>query len=52
MIRHLIPRLSYGRWGGGALTDDGSPHGDEAHGRALCIQWLGVLVEIGVGIVR
>lgn len=49
MIRHLIPRASFGRWGGAALTCDGSPQGDEADGWCLCVQWLGLLIEIGAG---
>ncbi len=52
MIRHLIPRISAGRWSGGALTDDGSPTGDEVRGGIVAIQWLGLMVEIGAGRVR
>lgn len=48
MIRHLIPRVSIGGWGGASLTE---PEGrtEQADGYALCIQWLGVLIEIGAG---
>lgn len=52
MIRHLIPRVSADRWCGGALTDDGSPTGDEVRGGILAIQWLGLMIEIGVGRIR
>lgn len=52
MIRHLIPRVSAGRWSGGALSDDGSPTGDEVRGIIVAIQWLGLMVEIGAGRVR
>lgn len=52
MIRHLIPRLDWGRWSGAALTNDGKPDGDEVQGGCLCFQWLGVLIEIGIGRVR
>lgn len=47
--RHLIPRLQSGSWGGTALTDDGSPTGDEVSGGHLTVQWFGLLIEIGVG---
>lgn len=52
MIRHLIPRINAGRWSGGALTDDGTPQGDEVVGLIVAIQWLGFMVEIGAGRVR
>ena len=44
MIRHLVPRISYGGWS--AL---GADERDEFTGRYVCIQWLGVLVEVGIG---
>ena len=49
MIRHLIPRISVGNWSGAALTDDGTPHGDDVRGAAFAFQWLGILIEIGLG---
>ena len=52
MIRHLIPRVSAGRWSGGALTDDGTPTGDEVRGGIFAIQWLCLMVEIGAGRIR
>jgi hypothetical protein len=52
MIRHIIPRVQFGRYGGSALTDDGSPRGDELRGFGLCFQWFGLLIEICVGAVR
>ncbi len=52
MMRHLILRMSAGRWSGGALTDDGSPTGDEVSGGIIAIQWFGLMIEIGVGRVR
>ena len=50
--RHLRPHIDTGPWGGGALTDDGSPIGDSVEGGCLCIQWLGMMIEIGVGRVK
>ncbi|MDR6847146.1 hypothetical protein J2Y57_000331 [Sphingomonas sp. BE137] len=52
MMRHLIPLIEYGSWSGAALSDDGSPQGDEVRGWSVCIQWLGLLIEIGIGAVR
>lgn len=52
MIRHLIPHIDCGRWGGAALTDDGTMRGDDVQGFCLVIQWLGLLIEIGGGRVR
>lgn len=52
MLRHLIPRVSAGSWGGSALTDDGSFKGDEVRGFAFAFQWLGLMIEIGGGRVR
>lgn len=46
MTRHLIPRVSIGRWGGAALTDDGTRHGDTVTGYSLAFQWLGLMVEL------
>jgi len=51
-MRHLIPHIEYGHWHGSALTNDGRPHGDEVRGCILCVQWLGILIEIGIGAVR
>jgi hypothetical protein len=48
MIRHLIPRFSAGRWSGGTLTEPSS-RTEQAEGFCLCIQWLGALIEIGIG---
>lgn len=47
-MNRLLPRFDYGRWGGATLTD---PEGrdETANGRALCVQWLGILIEIGIG---
>lgn len=72
MLRHLLPRATWGHWTGDALTVD--PHGgrelppgltrnlrlamgkptttpvnDGVHGRILCVQWLGMIVEIAFG---
>lgn len=52
MIRHLRPRIDAGRWGGAALTHNGKPDGDDVRGFVLCVQWLGLLIEIGGGRVR
>jgi hypothetical protein len=52
VIRHLLPHVEAGPWGGAAITNDGSPTGDEAHGRRIAFQWLGLMIEIGVGTVR
>lgn len=51
MMRHLIPRVDWGSWGGGALTGDGRDQDDVAGG-CIVVQWLGILVEIGVGRVQ
>ncbi len=51
MIRHLIPRVEAGPWGGGTLSDP-SGRTEEAAGFCLCVQWLGILIEIGAGRVR
>jgi hypothetical protein len=48
MIRALLPRFSAGRWGGGTLTDP-SGRNEQADGFCLCVQWLGLIVEIGIG---
>lgn len=45
----LIPRVEFGHWTGGALSDDGSPHGDSVHGMIFAIQWFGLMIEIGTG---
>lgn len=53
MIRHLIPRFQLFGWCGAALSrdpDDGEYQ--EAQGVMLCVQWLGVMVEFGMGRVR
>ncbi len=50
--RHLRPRLEHGSWAGGALPDNGDPHGDEADGYCVVFQWLGLIIEIGAGRVR
>lgn len=52
MIRHLIPRIEIGRYAGSALTDDGSPRGDEIKGFGFCFQWFGILFEVCLGAVR
>lgn len=52
MIRHLIPHIDCGRWGGAALTNDGRWGGDDVQGFCIVIQWLGLLIEIGGGRVR
>jgi len=52
VIRHLIPHIEGGPWGGAALTSNGSPTGDEARGRCIAFQWFGLMIEIGVGTVR
>lgn len=51
MIRHLLPRFEYGRWAGAALTRRGDGP-DDMRGWCLCVQWLGLMIEIGVGGVR
>jgi hypothetical protein len=48
----LIPRLSWGPWGGDIGLDIEAFDGAEAQGRALLIVWLGLCVEICVGRVR
>lgn len=52
MIRHLIPHIDFGPWGGGALTFDDCQREDEVKCRCVVIQWLGILIEIGIGAVR
>lgn len=52
MIRHLIPRIDFGPWSGGALTFDDCQREDEVKGGSIVIQWLGILIEIGIGAVR
>lgn len=53
MTRHLIPRIDIGRWGGGALTvDPVDGLQDDIAGACIVIQWLGLLIEIGIGRVR
>lgn len=52
MIRHLIPHIDFGPWSGGALTFDDCQKNDEVGGRHIVIQWLGILIEIGIGAVR
>ncbi len=52
IIRHLIPRIETGPWGGAAITNDGSPKGDEANGCSVAVQWLGIMWEFGIGTVR
>ena len=47
-LRHLIPRASAARWSGSALPDD-THHHDMAEGFCLCLQWLGLIIEIGTG---
>jgi hypothetical protein len=44
-MRHLIPRFQIGTWAGPALTDDGTPHGDEVRGFHVTVQWLGLMAE-------
>lgn len=51
-LRHLVPRIDAGRWGGAALTRDARGHPDDVRGAVVCIQWLGLLIEIGAGRVR
>ena len=53
MGRHHIPRFDGGRWSGSALTKDPAlprpcQH-DEVNGFCFCIQWLGLMIEIGTG---
>ncbi len=57
MSRHAIPRAEAGPWAGSALTYD--PRAgtmprqlDEVRGRCVVVQWLGVMIEIGVGRIR
>lgn len=64
MWRHLIPRFEAGGWAGAALTSrpacpkhDVTPPWrttvrDDVEGGIFCIQWLGVMIEIGMGRVR
>ena len=52
MIRHLIPHIEGGPWGGAALTNNGSPTGDEARGRCIAFQWFGLMIEIGFELAR
>lgn len=51
MLRHLTPRIDFGRWGGGALSWSGDQQ-DDVQGFCICIQWLGLMIEIGMGRVR
>jgi hypothetical protein len=44
----LIPRFDFGRWGGATLTNP-TGRNEQADGFCLCIQWLGLMVEIGAG---
>lgn len=49
MTRHLIPRIDIGGWGGGGLTiDPVDGMQDDIAGAAIVIQWLGLLIEIGI----
>ena len=48
-IKHVVPRFECGRWGGAAITCDGSPQGDEVGGWCIAVQWLGLMIEIGFG---
>ncbi|WP_157134534.1 hypothetical protein [Sphingomonas sp. PAMC 26605] len=52
MIRHLIPHIAIGGWIGAALTRDDCSREDEVEGRTLVIQWLGLMIEIGIGAIR
>lgn len=49
MKGRLIPAFDIGRWGGCALVD---PDRREVSGYVLVVEWLGFLVEIGLGPVR
>lgn len=51
MRRHFKPRAEGGRWHGAALTRD-SRGPDDVEGWVFCIQWFGILIEIGAGRVR
>ena len=54
LVRHLIPRIQASRWSGAALTRDPDPalawepH-DDADGYCVCVQWLGLIIEIAAG---
>jgi len=48
MIRHLLPRFDWSGWGGASLTDP-SGRTEWIDGWCLCIQWLGLMIEIGAG---
>ena len=40
-MKHVLPRVSIGRWGGGDI--DGL---NDCRGWSLVVQWLGVIVEV------
>jgi len=44
----LLPRIDASGWGGATLTDPAA-RDEEARGHCFAIQWLGLIVEIGVG---
>jgi len=46
-MTRLLPRFNRCRWGGADLTGD-----LEVTGWSFGLQWLGLMVEIGVGSVR
>jgi hypothetical protein len=56
MRRHLIPRFECGGWRGDGLTvipralrwHPECRH-DEVKGGILAIQWLGLMIEVGIG---
>ena len=51
MLRHLLPRAEWGGWGGDGPADRAG-YRDDVGGGCICIQWLGLVLEIGVGRVR
>lgn len=54
MFRKLLPSVEHGRWSGAALTrvPPDPRQWQDVHGGCLYIQWLGFMIEIGVGRVR
>jgi hypothetical protein len=51
MIRHLIPRFEWGGWCGDGPADRNNNR-DATRGGCFCVQWLGLIVEIGAGRVQ
>lgn len=48
MLRRFLPSFEVSLWGGATITDPASDR-EEVRGGCLCIQWLGLMIEIGIG---